>query len=82
MIITEKNKQKVIGVCTKYYNSMNSKGEPPTYFTKKDYDIVDTICELCKDKYKNQLVENLTDTEKKYLDVFCPELSKVKTIRF
>lgn len=82
MIFTEKNIKKVIDVCTRYYNSMNVKGEPPKSFKKKDYDIVDTICELCKDKYKNQLVENLTDTQKKYLDIFYPELSKVKTIRF
>jgi len=55
---------------------MRTYGEPPEYFKLKDYEIVDNICELIRDKYRGSLAEPLTPKEKMYLEIFTPELLK------
>ena len=69
-----KYKKHIIETCRRYYNTMKTYGEPPQYFTSKEYDIVDNICDLIRQKYKKRLIENLDDKEKKYLEIFTPEL--------
>lgn len=69
-----KYKKHVVETCRRYYHTMRTYGKPPENFTLRDYKIVDDICELIRDKYKNRLVENLSEQEQKYLDIFTPEL--------
>jgi hypothetical protein len=53
---------------------MKTYGEPPKEFTRLEYDIVDEVCDLIRQKYKKQLPEDLTTKEAEYLEVFTPEL--------
>jgi hypothetical protein len=69
-----KYKKRIIETCRRYYNTMKTYGEPPQNFTSKDYDIVDNICDLIRQKYKKRLIDNLDDKEKEYLEIFTPEL--------
>lgn len=68
------NKNRVIKVCKDYYRSMRSHGEPPDQFTTSDFEIVDNVCELIRDKYRNVLPDNMDKSEKKILNVFTPDL--------
>lgn len=76
MTITEEKQKKIAAVCRRYFNSMRTYGEPPTSFTLRDYAIVDSVCDLIRNKYKQRLTEDLTDDEKEILRVFSPELAK------
>ena len=51
--MNEKNKKQVIQTCRRYYNAMKTYGEPPKEFTNKEYDVIDNICDLIRNKYKN-----------------------------
>ena len=67
-------KKRAIQTCRRYYNAMKTYGEPPTYFTNKDYDIVNNICDLIRNKYKKRLTDYISDKEVEYLEIFTPEL--------
>ena len=69
-----KNKKHVVEICRRYYNTMKTYGEPPKDFKLKDYEIVDNVCDLIRQKYKKTLFDDLNEQEKKYIEVFTPEL--------
>lgn len=67
-------KKRVIQTCRRYYNAMKTYGEPPLQFTNKDYEIVNDICDLIRNKYKKRLTDYISDKELEYLEIFTPEL--------
>ncbi|NBP13820.1 hypothetical protein EBU95_05385 [bacterium] len=69
-----KYKKRVIHVCRRYYNAMKTYGEPPNEFTRSDYDIIDEVCDLIRNKFKKRLPDDLSTQQAKYLEIFTPEL--------
>lgn len=74
--MNENYKKRVVQTCRRYYNAMKTYGEPPKEFTIKDYDIIDNICDLIRNKYRKRLLDNLDEKELEYLEIFTPELLK------
>ena len=72
-----KYQKRVIQVCRRYYNAMKTYGEPPKELTLKDYDIINEVCDLIRDKYKKRLPDHLSTREAEYLEIFTPELYKL-----